>query len=691
MPSIPRLRRVPNPSYPKWETPNVMLVDGPSPLEGLVVFETDRYVCYDGFNDEAAELPTAADCSSHEAVRLKCREPYGETESEVKNSQKWICPRQTEDEFGRLVHDSFNIPMAFCVYPGHVPNGHWDSNVTSFGSKVTLICDEGYIVNGSATLQCVGLPGRSTYFPTWNVSIPFCFKSETVTKGATSITPTRTQNADYISSEGLLTYELTTLPEITATSFLSDGKPTENVIILDTSETTTTSEVPEDNDDIFAMAALLCVVPILVAVLFMVLCRHHKKRRRSSQISNQTTTQLQMDPVDNANQNLSATDHAALESTFTDAVAEGHPSQNHHGNIFRDVTTHQENLYHVYQDAGEVDKGSSQPSNLPVSLCTVSLQSNVTSSENASVSIPCVYENHGVQETSLDQTASCHEDCEYQDVDLCGNDWLTKKGSRSFDGAHLFDERCYNSLNFGKQSAQNIPSNGESEYDHCNRPLLDKRLQSTQADLSASGPSSHGEVHSDRNDDISYPCVGSLPTVNRDDVFYYQLHPGEANSIETFNKPQFTDAFDSGEYCLLNPDKGSTHDKHPTKRDDNLSDYYDSESPMSYVANTKHCEELYATVNKTVGTSLAAKPATLEELYATVNKTVGANSAAKPATCEELYATVNKTLAANSAGKPATCEELYAKVDKTKDGQIGNKATSQEELYMNVTNTNVDL
>ncbi|XP_072164447.1 uncharacterized protein [Diadema setosum] len=635
--------------------------------------------------------PTPTDCSSNKAVRLKCQGPYGETESEGRNSQTWTCPIQTEHESGQLVIYPFNISVGFCVHPGHGPNGHWDSDMTYFGSEITLICDEGYSINSSVTLQCVGPPGRSTYFPTWNVSIPFCLKSETVTKGGTTITPTPTQNADYISNEGLLTYELTTLPEITATSFLSDGKQTENVIILDTSETTTTSEVPENNVDIFAMAALLCVVPILVAVLFMVLCRHHKKRRRSSHISNQTTTQLQMHPVDNANQNLSATDHAALDSTFTDAVAEGHPSQNHHGNIFRDVTTHQENLYHVYQDAGEVDKGPSQPSNLPVSLCTVSLQSNVTSSEHASVSIPCVYENHGVQETYLDQTASCYENCEYQDVDLCGNVWLTKKGSRSFDGAHLFDERCYNSLNFRKQSAQNIPSNRESDYDHCNRSLLDKRLQSPPTGLSASGPSSHGEVHSDRSDDISYSCVGSLPTVNRDDVFYYQLHPGEANSIETFNKPQFTDAFDTGEYCLLNPDKGSTHDKHPTKRDDILSDFYDSEGPMSYVSNTEPCEELYATVNKTVGASSAAKPATCEELYATVNKTVAANSAAKPATCDELYSTVNKTVGANSAAKPATCEELYAKVDKTKDGQIDNKATSQEELYMNVTNTNIDL
>ncbi|XP_071489233.1 uncharacterized protein [Diadema antillarum] len=269
------------------ETPTVTLVDGPSPLEGLVVFEPDRYVCYDGFNDEAAKLVcgelgfpavserhsaealprtvsrsrtgrlscqnrpggtyqrlkdcqlTTADCSLNGAVRLKCQEPFGEIESEGRNSQNWTCPRQVDHESGQLVHESFNISVGFCVHPGQVPNGHWDSDMTYFGSEITLTCDESYSVNGSATLQCVWLPGRSTYFPTWNVSIPFCWRSETITEGGTTTKPTPTQNADYISSDGGLTFELTTLPEITATSFLSDGNPTENVFIPDASETTT--------------------------------------------------------------------------------------------------------------------------------------------------------------------------------------------------------------------------------------------------------------------------------------------------------------------------------------------------------------------------------------------------------------------------------------------------------------------
>ncbi|XP_071489313.1 uncharacterized protein [Diadema antillarum] len=418
-------------------------------------------------------------------------------------------------------------------------------------------------------------------------------------------------------------------------------------------------------DVIFTLVALLCVVPVLLVILSVPLCKQYKnsKRRRSSQISRQSNSrQLQMHPLDRSNENLSSTDHVILSNTITDARTEGHPFSDHHQNVFSDVTTHQENPYHIFQDAAEVNKGPSHTSNLQqVSRCAVPMENKVTSSEHASVSIPCVYENHGVRETSLDQTASCYEDCEYQDVDLCRKDWLTKRSPRSVDVPHLFDERCYNSLNFGKRSAQNIAMSRDSEYDHYNPSFLDKGPQCSLTDVSASGPSSQSEVHSNRNDD-----VGPIPTVKCEDVFYYQLHPDEASRIETLNKPLFTDAFDSGEYCLLNPDKASTHDGHPINRDDIRNHCYNPQNPFTHDSTTRPCEELYATVNKAFGE----------------------HSAAKPTTCEELiYSTVNKTVGSYSATKPVTCEELYAKVDKTKEGRIDKKATSQEELYMNITNT----
>ncbi|XP_072180883.1 uncharacterized protein, partial [Diadema setosum] len=166
--------------------PSVQLVDGPSPLEGLVVLKPDRYVCYDGFTPKAAELvcgelgfpaaeeysaqtlPTTANRDSNQ--RLSCQE--GSSFQSLMD-----CPLETtkcsSEQTVRLRCQGSQVS---CEHPGHVYHGYWDFSITEFGSSLTLTCVDGYIINGSATLQCVGLPGRSTYFPVWNVPVPSCVK-----------------------------------------------------------------------------------------------------------------------------------------------------------------------------------------------------------------------------------------------------------------------------------------------------------------------------------------------------------------------------------------------------------------------------------------------------------------------------------------------------------------------------------
>ncbi|XP_072163299.1 uncharacterized protein [Diadema setosum] len=63
-----------------------------------------------------------------------------------------------------------------CGYPGNVSHGKWGSNITQLGSTVTLDCDDGYVVNGSATLLCVASSNDNplTYTPVWNASTPSC-------------------------------------------------------------------------------------------------------------------------------------------------------------------------------------------------------------------------------------------------------------------------------------------------------------------------------------------------------------------------------------------------------------------------------------------------------------------------------------------------------------------------------------
>ncbi|XP_072164265.1 uncharacterized protein [Diadema setosum] len=308
-------------------TTSVKLADGPSPLEGLLVIESDKYVCWDGFTPKSAELvceelgfpeakvytnslhlmdclmPTT-ECSSNRIVRLQCREPgflgcykdnqlnfqtvfnigfgvdsdgecmstcrgelesngvavmheglcicfqsetYAQIISGGNFSHNWTCPLATQFEYNR--HRSFSLSVGFCDHPGIVPNGSWDSDITNFGSKITLICDKGYAVNGSATLQCVIQPGWSTYFPVWNASVPSCRAVESKTNGQT-----QTNQA------------ITSLRETT-----------------ETSRSQTDVESYENNYKIITyILGTLLVVFAVVGILSIAWCRRQQKRRRQA-------------------------------------------------------------------------------------------------------------------------------------------------------------------------------------------------------------------------------------------------------------------------------------------------------------------------------------------------------------------------------------------------------------------------
>ncbi|XP_071501038.1 uncharacterized protein [Diadema antillarum] len=99
------------------------------------------------------------------------------------NLHEWSCPSMAELKHRPDLYYAFNVSYGFCDHVDDVQNGKWDSSSTWFGSMVTLICEQGYVINGSATLQCVGLPGLSTYFPVWNPSVPSCRAVQTTHEG----------------------------------------------------------------------------------------------------------------------------------------------------------------------------------------------------------------------------------------------------------------------------------------------------------------------------------------------------------------------------------------------------------------------------------------------------------------------------------------------------------------------------
>ncbi|XP_072163975.1 uncharacterized protein [Diadema setosum] len=768
------------------ETPFVKLVDGPSPMDGLVVLESDRYVCYDGFNIRAAELvckelgftavkdfsaqtlsrsatrlnktqrlscpygsqhervqdclSKRSECSWNKAVRLKCREPgflgcyqgdlhtfqdlqdivsgfsvhsdeecvstcrlktgnhdigivhdgdcmcyrsdeYANFISGVSYTHYWTPETKAEPESGQQIHCLFNLSVGFCDHPGPVSNGYWDSNITSFGSEITLTCDLGFILIGNPTLQCVGLPGWSTYFPVWNASVPSCRAVENATDDNewhnARITITPSLITDLISSERQSIDELTTLQE---------------TIVM----TSSGEHQREINITVYILGTLLCIVFILLVILLVAWCNHLKKRHRPSPASNQLNDrQLQMYPVDTSSQNSTSADYAVLDTTGTDVGAEGHLVPNNPGNTRRVVTVLEEDPYHVYQDAAELRKMASQPSSveqMPLSAFSAERNDNTLVSKSlTSVNIPHIKKYNGLQDESLDKSENSYEDWDYQDVDLDKNDGVKESASRSPGGARLFDDRCYDSLTFTKRSdstctqrqdACSRPTNLsdanegleneytkphkhgdfpkstdmliDHDYDHINFAYYDDTTQIHYPTHPSNGQTLQSKDHSYRKGNIPHANIDSETGATSEDVFYFQLEQGESKDMKSISSPVYPDAFDSSDYSLLNPEEPNEI-LLPDVR--GLDSMRDTKKPIS--EKLVICEELYAKVDKTrVACNADDKTGLHEEMYAEVKETVGPSLL--PVMCEGLYAEVDKTReSCNVDAEPASHEEMY--------------------------------
>ncbi|XP_072180885.1 uncharacterized protein [Diadema setosum] len=280
--------------------PSVKLVDGPSPLEGLVVFKPDRYVCYNGFTPRAAELvcrelgfPAAEEYSAQALLtsakknsiqRLSCQE--GSSFQSLKD-----CPLETTECFPiQTVRLRCQSSQVICEHLGHVYHGYWDSSVTDFGSRLTLTCVEGYVINGSATLQCVGLPGWSTYFPVWNASVPSCVR---------------------------------------------DGHQTTFIGYI--------------------LGVLLGVIVALIVLTIAWFNYQQKRRLRRPDVPNQSNDHTN----DGQLQYRRETERGvSLNPASNDTGTVSGPLTDHPGSKLGSSSTHQDNQYHMYHDIAEADKMS---------------------------------------------------------------------------------------------------------------------------------------------------------------------------------------------------------------------------------------------------------------------------------------------------------------------------------------------
>ncbi|XP_071497082.1 uncharacterized protein [Diadema antillarum] len=380
------------------KSPSVRLVGGPSPLEGFVfLIEPDSYVCYDGFNDKAAELICgelgfpAAEEYSYQTL------PSTATSSKAQRLLK--CPQ---------------VSAAVCGPPDHASNGDWSSNITRFGSMITLTCGEGYVINGSATLQCVARPGWSTYLPVWNDSVPSCQAvGETAIDGrqttpeltpsamsrATSslgnewqeeairtasiqttdstfnkrkvileLTPSaisratpsqgndrqeetiRTasmQTTDYTSNDRQTTLELTPSPMSRAPCRVDENVLTYFLRILNNDISVSTST--QETKVIYSLGSLLCFVLAMLVLTWVGRCKKMKKHPADPNRLNVHPNEgpLQMHPTNVSFPPPGTTDQAVLlHSTSADSSSVYHSVSEHPGNLIVDA-------HHIYQNSLE--------------------------------------------------------------------------------------------------------------------------------------------------------------------------------------------------------------------------------------------------------------------------------------------------------------------------------------------------
>ncbi|XP_072176790.1 uncharacterized protein [Diadema setosum] len=266
-------------------------------------------------------------------------ETYAQIISGGNFSHNWVCPLATEADSNR--HHSFNLSVGFCDHPGVVPNGSWDSDITSFGSKITLTCDKGYNVNGSAILQCVGLPGWSTYFPVWNASAPSCQAVES-----------KTNDVEWRDGN------ITTMPTQSIESTAQGHR--RNIQVLTSFEETTvtvnSSSHTEPDTELYEMNFITLILETLLGVAFAVLfilsmimaCWKHQQKRRpeASGQSNvhSSEEQSQLNPLNTST--LSSTDGVvSLHSTSIDTYSAGRVLPQHPGNKSGGAIGHRENTY----------------------------------------------------------------------------------------------------------------------------------------------------------------------------------------------------------------------------------------------------------------------------------------------------------------------------------------------------------
>ncbi|XP_071508457.1 uncharacterized protein [Diadema antillarum] len=190
-------------------------------------------------------------------------------------------------------------------------------------------------------MQCMGLPGRSTYFPVWNTSTPSCREARKETNDDewedvnVSIKPTqRMQN----TSNG----HRPTIQVLT-----SFGETT--VTVTSSSHTEPDTELYEMNFITYILGTLLGVVFAVLVILSMIMAWWKHQKKRHPEASGQSNVhsseeQSQLNPLNTSTQD-STDGVVSLHSTSIDTYSAGRVLPQHPGNKSGGAIGHRENTY----------------------------------------------------------------------------------------------------------------------------------------------------------------------------------------------------------------------------------------------------------------------------------------------------------------------------------------------------------
>ncbi|XP_071501062.1 uncharacterized protein [Diadema antillarum] len=591
-----------------------------------------------------------------------------------------------------------------CIYPVNVPNGKWDSNTTLLGSVISLACDEGYALNGSATLLCVTLSynGSSTHSPVWNSSTPSCLPDKSpeskcdrpgnVLHGRWDSNITRPGSLITLDCDD--GYTLTGSAALLCVTSFDNGSSTHK---LSWNASTPSCQAAEAAIHPFKPWLIYPIVSFAVfftmlSLICAVWCVYRRQRYKTSLNSNQidsgmagVQSSVQSRFPGNGTNSGTFSLYTLVPPVDNSITAGGYPVP-----VGAEDSTFDHD--HIYQDAEEIRRDVAEMHGISERAISVEGGDNHHSFDSQRL----VTSEQSLLETSHLKPSREAKEYEYDNLaHTAGIGSVTTGRDTTLQRLRLFDETEYNSLEstVGPDVGRNVmrphvskateptsctgntnitneerslnstmtrqpaevlewkASYGENEYNSIDTasPANDKpkMLTSTQ---STSNNSLQGDSLT-----ANFPVSIAHNPLTPGEVVYEQVDSSEFRETVGSQTPNLSSAFNSDDCSLL------------IRRRDDMTIYKDDEyvddSSATSVVTPRSCEELYTNA-EIQRNGFSTEITSFDELQGTTEYDDVTNTATMG-----LYAEVDKRgdMFSKEDSSVSTKEELYAKVNKQRD------------------------